>query len=169
MVSSDNLASAEAIRSAESRLVKKTERTARLFGGAWEQVIRLAMLIQDGTISKLAFRMETTWRDPSTPAVAAKAGERQPRLIAALVTLVLAILAAFRYRRVTARDWDVLLGVFYPHVERYRQLSAQLGREFFDAQRAPHHPGRHDVLLAEYEPEWFAEALTSERHRVSWR
>jgi hypothetical protein len=71
--SSENPASAEAIRSAESRLVKKAERKARMFGGAWEQVMRLGMLVIDGEIPQDAYRLETLWRDPSTPTYAAKA------------------------------------------------------------------------------------------------
>ncbi|MDA3643789.1 phage portal protein [Saccharopolyspora indica] len=70
---SDNPASAEAIRSAESRLVKKAERKCRMFGGAWEQTMRIAMLIMDGEIPQEAYRMETLWRDPATPTYAAKA------------------------------------------------------------------------------------------------
>ena len=70
---SDNPASAEAIRSAESRLVKKCERKSRMFGGAWEEAMRLGMRIIDGTIPEEAYRMETLWRDPATPTFAAKA------------------------------------------------------------------------------------------------
>ncbi|MCP2200060.1 Phage portal protein, SPP1 Gp6-like [Lentzea flava] len=70
---SDNPASAEAIRSSESRLVKKSERKARMFGSAWEEVMRVAMLIMDQAIPKNAYRMETIWRDPSTPTYSAKA------------------------------------------------------------------------------------------------
>lgn len=71
--STENPASAEAIRSSEARLVKKCERKARTFGGAWEEVMRLAMLIVDGFIPESAYRMETLWRDPATPTFAAKA------------------------------------------------------------------------------------------------
>lgn len=70
---SENPASAEAIRSSESRLVKKCERKSRMFGGAWEEVMRLGMLVKDGSISDEAYRMETLWRDPATPTYAAKA------------------------------------------------------------------------------------------------
>lgn len=70
---SDNPASAEAIKSSESRLVKKCERKSRMFGGSWEQVMRLGMLVTDGDIPEEAYRMETLWRDPSTPTFAAKA------------------------------------------------------------------------------------------------
>ncbi|MFE2912828.1 phage portal protein [Kitasatospora indigofera] len=69
---SDNPASADAIRSSEARLIKRAERRARSFGGSWEQVMRLAMLI-DGRDPGAAVRLETVWRDPSTPTLAARA------------------------------------------------------------------------------------------------
>ncbi|WP_367137911.1 phage portal protein [Saccharothrix sp. HUAS TT1] len=71
--SSENPASAEAIKSAESRLVKKSERKARMFGGAWERAMRLGMLAMDGSVPSDAYKLETVWRDPSTPTFAAKA------------------------------------------------------------------------------------------------
>lgn len=71
--SSENPASAEAIKSSEARLVKKAERKARLFGQAWEEAMRLGILVIDGTIPKDAYRLEAVWRDPSTPTFAAKA------------------------------------------------------------------------------------------------
>lgn len=71
--SSDNPASAEAIKSAESRLIKKVERKARLFGQSWEEAMRLGMLVIDGDIPRDAYKLETVWRDPSTPTFAAKA------------------------------------------------------------------------------------------------
>lgn len=70
---SDNPASAEAIRSAETRLVKKAERKQRIFGGAWEQAMRIAMLIMDGELPSDAHRLETVWRNPATPTFAAMA------------------------------------------------------------------------------------------------
>lgn len=72
--SSQNPASAEAIRSAESRLVKKTERKNKIFGGAWEQAMRVAYrAMKGGDIPPEYYRLETVWRDPSTPTYAAKA------------------------------------------------------------------------------------------------
>ena len=71
---SQNPASAEAIKSSESRLVKKTERKNKLFGGAWEQAMRIAYrMAKGGDIPPDMFRMETVWRDPSTPTYTAKA------------------------------------------------------------------------------------------------
>ena len=71
--SSENPASAEAIRSSESRLVKKCERKSRMFSGPWEDMIRLGMLVMDGEVPAEAQRIETLWRDPATPTYAAKA------------------------------------------------------------------------------------------------
>jgi hypothetical protein len=59
----DNPASADAIRSSEARLVKRVERKQRAFGEAWEQVMRLALLVADGSVSPDARGMETVWRD----------------------------------------------------------------------------------------------------------
>lgn len=71
--SGENPASAEAIRSAESRLVKKSERKTRIFGGAWEEAMRLAMKLMDGSVPTKAYRLETIWADPATPTYSAKA------------------------------------------------------------------------------------------------
>lgn len=71
---SDNPASAEAIRSSESRLVKTVERKNLIFGGAWEQVMRVAYkVMKGGDVPPDYLRMEAIWRDPSTPTYAAKA------------------------------------------------------------------------------------------------
>ena len=70
----DNPASAEAIRAAESRLIKKVERKNLIFGGAWEEAMRIAyMMMKGGTVPPEMQRMEVIWRDPSTPTYAAKA------------------------------------------------------------------------------------------------
>ncbi|AEK07378.1 portal protein [Mycobacterium phage Rockstar] len=73
--SSDNPASAEAIRSSESRLVMNAERKALIFGGAWEQVMRVAHKVMNpgSEIPPAMFRLEAIWADPSTPTYAAKA------------------------------------------------------------------------------------------------
>lgn len=72
--SADNPASAEAIRASESRLIKKIERKNLIFGGAWEEAMRLAYrMAKGGEVTPDMLRMETIWRDPSTPTYAAKA------------------------------------------------------------------------------------------------
>ncbi|AHJ86380.1 portal protein [Mycobacterium phage 40AC] len=70
----DNPASAEAIRAAESRLIKKVERKNLIFGGAWEEAMRIAYrIMKGGEVTPQMQRMEVIWRDPSTPTWAAKA------------------------------------------------------------------------------------------------
>jgi hypothetical protein len=71
--STDNPASADAIRSAESRLVKRCERKQRALGGRWEDVARLVRRVQTGEWDPNLRQLETLWRDPSTPTVAQKA------------------------------------------------------------------------------------------------
>lgn len=73
-VSTQNPASADAIRSAEASLVTRAKRKQRTLGGAWEQVMRLAEAIRrDVPVSDLPAEyrsIATVWRDPSTPTVA---------------------------------------------------------------------------------------------------
>lgn len=74
--SSENPASAEAIESSEARLVMKCERKARVFGGAWEQAMRIAKAVMGGGMQSLTpddYQMEAIWRDPATPTYASKA------------------------------------------------------------------------------------------------
>lgn len=69
--STENPTSADAIRSSESRLVKRSERAATTLEDAWERGMRLALRWIDDTDD--VPRLETKWRDPSTPTFAAKA------------------------------------------------------------------------------------------------
>jgi hypothetical protein len=71
--SSENPASAEAIKSSESRLVKKCERKARMYGGGWERVMRLAKRVMGQELGPEWSRLESVWRDPATPTYAALA------------------------------------------------------------------------------------------------
>lgn len=68
-----NPPSADALRAAEARLVKRVERRQTSFGGTWEEVMRLALRIKEGSFRPEANSLETVWRDPSTPTVAQKA------------------------------------------------------------------------------------------------
>lgn len=69
----DNPASAEAMQASEVRLVKLAERKCKIFGEAWETVMRVCLLVMDGKLAPEAFRMEAIWRNPATPTYAAKA------------------------------------------------------------------------------------------------
>jgi hypothetical protein len=72
-LTTDNPPSADAIRSNEIRLVKRAERRQRAFGGAHEQAMRLVRRLQSGEWDPKMRRLETVWRDASTPTVAQKA------------------------------------------------------------------------------------------------
>jgi hypothetical protein len=72
-LTTENPPSADAIRSAEIRLIKRAERKQRPFGGAWERTQRLVRRFQEGDWDPALKRLETIWRDPSTPTVAQKA------------------------------------------------------------------------------------------------
>lgn len=68
----DNPASADAIRSTEAKLVKRSERRIRRFGASWQQAMRLALWIRDGEPPEKSRRIETVWRNPATPTIAAQ-------------------------------------------------------------------------------------------------
>lgn len=79
--STENPASADAIRSSEARLIKRAERHQRTFGGSWEQTMRIA-LAMIGRDPSEANRLETVWRDASTPTASAVA-DRAVKLVQA--------------------------------------------------------------------------------------
>lgn len=83
----ENPASADAIRSSESRLVKRAERKQREWGEAWEQVMRLALRFRDGVFDPQVLSLETIWRDASTPTVAQKADAAVKLFTAKIVPL----------------------------------------------------------------------------------
>lgn len=69
----DNPTSADAMRAAESRFVRRTERKQTAFGGGWEDVQRLAVRFMTGDWDPRAMSLETVWRDASTPTLSQKA------------------------------------------------------------------------------------------------
>lgn len=106
--SSDNPASAEAIRSAESRLVKKCERKARAFGGSFEKAMVLGYKVLDQEPPADIHRLETVWRDPATPTFAAKA-DAVSKLVAAGIVPVERARVDLGYsetEREQMRKWD---------------------------------------------------------------
>jgi hypothetical protein len=78
----DNPASADAIRSAESRLVKRCERKQRPWGGSYERMCRIVRRFQTGEWDPALKQLETRWRDPSTPTVAQAADAAQKLYVA---------------------------------------------------------------------------------------
>lgn len=73
-IGGSNPPSADAMRAAESRFVRLCERKAIVFGGAWEELMRMGMRVMgEKELPPEMYRMETIWADPSTPTYAAKA------------------------------------------------------------------------------------------------
>jgi hypothetical protein len=85
--STDTPASADAIRSSETRLVKRAERKQRGAGGTWERVARKVMRLRDRAWSDEARSLETIWRDASTPTVAQVADASVKKFQAKIVPL----------------------------------------------------------------------------------
>jgi hypothetical protein len=69
----DNPASADAIRSSETQLVKRAERKQTVLGARWERVQRLVLMTQGVPDSPELRQIETKWAEASTPTVAQKA------------------------------------------------------------------------------------------------
>jgi hypothetical protein len=69
---SDNPASADAIRSSEGMLVKKAERRIRRFSATHRDAMRLALWVRDGEPPDKSRRIEAVWRNPATPTIAAQ-------------------------------------------------------------------------------------------------
>lgn len=83
----ENPASADALRSSESSLVKRAQRKQRTLGGRWEEVMRLALLVRDGEVPDEARSMETIWASPETPTVAQKADAAVKLTQAGVITI----------------------------------------------------------------------------------
>ena len=81
----ENPASADAIRSSEAQLVKRAERKQTALGASWRRVMALALRIRDGLDE--APRLETIWRDASTPTVVQSADAAVKRFQAGISTL----------------------------------------------------------------------------------
>ncbi|MFJ5070243.1 phage portal protein [Kitasatospora sp. NPDC088556] len=69
---SDNPASADAIRSAQDSLVKKAERRIRRFSATHRSTMRLALWVRDGQPPDRSRRIECVWRNPATPTIASQ-------------------------------------------------------------------------------------------------
>jgi hypothetical protein len=85
-LTTENPPSADAIRSSEARLVKRAERKQRAFGGAYERAMRLVRRIQGDDDPKWR-RLETRWRDASTPTVAQTADAAVKKYTAGITPL----------------------------------------------------------------------------------
>lgn len=89
-LATDNPPSAESRLAGEIRLIKRSERKQRAFGGSYEHVGRIVRRLLDGDWDPRYRRLETHWRDASTPTVsqtadaAVKKYQTKPRPIVPL-------------------------------------------------------------------------------------
>lgn len=81
-VNSENPASADAIRAAEARLIKRAERQQRGRSAPWRQTARIGLAVLERDPNT---RIEPIWRDPSTPTVSAMADAAQKKLAAGII------------------------------------------------------------------------------------
>lgn len=81
--STENPASADAIRAGEARLVKRAQRRQLGFDRSWLEVARLSLLVRDGEIpAGFESAISSRWVDPATPTKAATADAGQKMLTA---------------------------------------------------------------------------------------
>lgn len=99
--STDNPASAEAIKSSEARLNLRAERRQGMFDVGWEEVIRIADRLRTGAWDPKLKRLETAWRDPSTPTIAQAADAAVKTYQAGIVPL------RFTRRRLRFTDAEI--------------------------------------------------------------
>lgn len=85
-LATDNPPSADAIRSSEARLVKRAERKQRAFGGSYERAMRIVRRLQGDDDPKWR-RLETRWRDASTPTIAQTADAAVKKFAGGIVPL----------------------------------------------------------------------------------
>ncbi|QFP95499.1 capsid maturation protease [Mycobacterium phage GaugeLDP] len=69
----------------------------------------------------------------------------------------------------TIGEWIRFLQVLFPEVQRRYAEAADLGRNFYDSQRAQHHPGldRNERLRSELQWEWFVQNMEPARKEMS--
>lgn len=72
-ITTNNPASAEAIRGAESSLTARAEARQQVFGRSWERVARLIAAIKSGVDPASISGVSVTWGDPASRSVAAEA------------------------------------------------------------------------------------------------
>lgn len=83
---SDNPTSADAIRQAEARLIKRAERRQRVFGRGWREVAALSVLMRERSIPEDFRAITPKWRDAATPTRSAAADEAVKLIGAGVLT-----------------------------------------------------------------------------------
>lgn len=90
-------------------------------------------------------------------------------LTAAALALIRLILAPYRIFALPLEAWLGVLSLLFPIIDDYRRQSAELAREFYDSERRDKTQAEnpHPIYLAEYEPDWFQEAMEPVRKEFS--
>lgn len=136
----DNPASADAIRSTEAQLIKRAERKQTFLSAFWGQIYRLGILIKTGDIPDRAKRIQTVWRNPATPTIAAQTDATTKLVQAGIlpadsdVTLEMVGLTEDQRQRVKADR----------RRSEARQQLSQLGQQI-SALNAPQEPNQAEV------------------------
>jgi hypothetical protein len=94
---------------------------------------------------------------------------QQAAISQAVARYVLNFSKFFARPSLSMTEWLGLLNLLYPEVQRQREASAALAREFYDSQRAMHHPNlpQHDVLLEGTDFRHFVANMEPARARMS--
>lgn len=93
----------------------------------------------------------------------------QAAISAAIVRYVYQFTKFFAAPVLSVTDWLNLMQLLFPEVQRQRERSADLARQFYDSQRDQHHPElpRNERFLEHYEFEWFVRNMEPTRRRMS--
>lgn len=135
-------ASADAIRSSESRLVKRAERKQRGFGGGWEEVARFVKRFQNGDWDPRFLQLEAVWRDASTPTIAQRADATVKLRQQSIISLRQAREdLGYTEPQITRMEAD-------DDAEAARDPIGVLGRQLADEPPAPGQPPAADVTVA---------------------
>jgi hypothetical protein len=136
----DNPASADAIRSTEAQLIKRAERKQTFLSAFWGQIYRLAIMIKTGELPDRAKQIQTVWRNPATPTIAAQTDAATKLVQAGIlpadsdVTLEMVGLSQAQQKRVKA---DRIRS-------QARQQLSQLGQQI-SAMNVPQQPNQAGV------------------------
>lgn len=85
--------------------------------------------------------------------------QQQESISTAFIAVILKILESFAAPKLSEKEWMGALWAMYGPTNQYRNRAAELGRNFYDSQRAQHVGGFHKTYLANYKFDWFAEAM----------
>lgn len=93
----------------------------------------------------------------------------QAAITAGLASYVRRFANLFTGPALSVRDWVGLLRILFPEVQKRYEMSASLGRNFYDSQRKKHHPElvRNERLLTELQFDQFVKNMEPARKAMS--